>query len=81
MGSSGPHLQLGWKSCGLFQSHGHIQQKLRGRPGTEGLYTFGHLRGEKNMKSGEIINEWENRDLDKRNTIWLFHIAMEKSLP
>mmetsp|Transcript_33169 Transcript_33169/g.67878 ORF Transcript_33169/g.67878 Transcript_33169/m.67878 type:complete len:224 (-) Transcript_33169:1551-2222(-) len=25
-------LQLGWKSCGLFQSHGHIQQKLRGRP-------------------------------------------------
>ena len=39
-----PHLQLGWKSCGLFQSHGHIQQKLRGRPGTEGLYTFGHLR-------------------------------------
>jgi hypothetical protein len=37
--------------------------------------------GKKNMKSGEIINEWENRNLDKRNTIWLFNIAMEKSQP
>lgn len=58
-GPQGPHLQLGWKSCGLFQSHGHIQQKLRGRPGTEGLYTFGvNLRGGKKHHEEWGDHQW-----------------------
>ena len=54
MGRSAPHLQLGWESRGLFQSHGHIQQKLGRRPGTQmGPPSFSHLEKTTSRMGGD----------------------------